>query len=360
MKKFKEKLVKRQSSIDFIKFFLSIIIIFLHFEFIFSGGYLAVEGFFMISGFLMMRSLCKKQDTSPEGTMRFVLHKYKAIFLPLLFSAISGFLIYEFLIFKDTYDIILRRIPLLLYEIVPLQVAGFEAMYTTGVSWYLAAMLLAIALIHPFAKKDPQRFAYTVCPTAAVLIYGFLCARCGNLSIPNTWLLEGLLNTGLLRGIAGIASGCFLYVLVSRTFDKKAPSIKERCLFTLLEILGWAFILLLMTNKHFVCTSMDYVFLPIMFGVLYIAFSQKSIFALFINHKWTGILSACSIYTFMNHLAWSQYFKYTYPDKTKFELLPWYILCVIVSSVCVWLLTKLTELILRKIKERRKKEIQSV
>ena len=348
----------RQSSIDFIKFFLSIIILFLHFEYIFSGGYLAVEGFFMISGFLMMRSLCKKHDPSPESTARFVLHKYAAVFVPLLFSAISGYLIYEFLVFKDTYDVALRKIPLLFYEIVPLQVAGFDVMYATGVSWYLSAMLLAIALIHPFAKKDPLRFAYTVCPTAALLIYGFLCACCGHLSIPDTWVAGGLLNSGLLRGLAGISAGCFLYALVSRASEKKAPSMAARCAFTLLEIMGWGFLLLLMSDAQFVSTTVDYVFVPVMFGVLYIAFSQKSLFCLFINHKWTSVLSTCSTFIFMNHFSWAQYFKASYPEKSKPELLPWYILCTVVSSVVVFLLTKLTELLIGKIKAGRKKEPQ--
>ncbi len=354
--------MKRQSSIDVIKFFLAIVILLYHFDLYFLGGYLAVEGFFMISGYLMMRSLYKKSGEAacaPDGTARFVLHKYAAIFFPLLFSAISGFLIYECLIYDHSLELMLEKAPLLLYEIFPLQVAGFGAYYSTGVSWYLSSLFLSIALLHPFAKKDPARFSYTVCPLIILLGYGYLCAHTGKLDVPASWLI-GLFNSGLIRGAAGVSAGCLLFTLTSRAQEKSAPTMPMRVLLTVLEIFGWAFIIKCMSEEKFVRTPMDYVAVAVIFGVLYIALSQRSLFSLFICHKWTAILSTCSTYMFMNHYAWNQYFKNIHPEKTLKETLPWYLLCVAASSLAVWVLTKLTEKTIRFAKVRSQKAMAAV
>ncbi len=347
--------MKRQSAIDFIKLFLACIVLLYHFGFYFEGGYLAVEGFFMISGYLMMRSLHKaRRDDmcAPDGTARFVLHKYATIFLPLLFSAISGFLIYECLIYENSLELMLEKAPLLLYEIFPLQVAGFRAYYATGVSWYLAALFLATALLHPFAKKDPERFAYTVCPLIVFLGYGLLCVQTQKLDVPDSWFL-GVISSGLLRGVAGVSAGCLLYALVARAKQKPSPTRLTRVLFTVLELSLWLFILLCMNEEKYVRTVIDYVALAAIFAVLYIALAERSVFSLFICRKWTGVLSTCSTYMFMNHYAWNQYFKNMHPEKTLQETLPWYLLCVAVSSLAAWVLTRLTERGVAYIKSRR-------
>ena len=85
--------MKRNSSIDYLKFLFSVIIVLYHYGLWFSGGYIVVEGFFMITGFLMMGSLYRQKDAvelPPDGTAKFVFRKYKAIFLPLLFPLSVG------------------------------------------------------------------------------------------------------------------------------------------------------------------------------------------------------------------------------------------------------------------------------
>ena len=121
----------------------------------------------MITGYLMMASLCRKSaeiGESPYGTAKFVFRKYRSVLFPLLFSALIGFVVYEALIYEHPLDFTAERVPLLLFEVLPLQMAGFEGMWTTGVSWYLSAMLLGVAILHPLAKKDPLRFGSTWAP----------------------------------------------------------------------------------------------------------------------------------------------------------------------------------------------------
>ena len=343
----------RESGIDVIKFFLSIVILLYHWGLGFGGGYLAVEGFFMISGFLMLRSLCKRQaQDGPDGTARFLLRKYGALFLPLLFSALLGFWIYESLIEQRTLLEMAKNLPLLLYEIFPMQVAGLPAMHTTGVSWYVSAMLLAMAILHPLAKRDPRRFSFTVAPLIALLGYGLIAVGCGQLDAPNTRLLSGLVSSGLVRALAGISAGGLLFALCP-TEQQGARSAPSRILFTALELGGWAFIAWAMNAKGVARGPMDFVTMAALFGVLYVALSKRSVFALLLHHRWTAVLAACSTYTFLNHYAWVQYLRRAYPEGTTRTLLPRYLALVALSSALVFALCTGTRAILGACKAKK-------
>lgn len=347
--------MKRQNSIDFIKIFFAIVVVLFHFETFFIAGYLAVEGFFMISGFLMIRSINKNSEeirTSKDSTARFVFHKYSAIFLPLLFSAIFGFIIYEIFIFKKPVNLLLRSIPRLLYEVFPLQVAGMDAYYSTGVSWYLSSLFLSIAILHSFAKRDPEKFAYTACPVIALLGYSLICVNCKMLDVASIWLFGNIINTGLIRGLAGISLGCILYYLVERESKKQEPTKQARIFYTFITIACIAAFIYFTTTPGVARTTSDFICLAPLFLLLYIELSGKSLFKYITNYKWTHVLSTASLYIYMNHFAWRMFFDTNYAGYDRITLLPWYLLCVALSSSAVCLLTYVTRKIIRVIKNK--------
>ena len=209
-----------------------------HFRLGIWGGYLLVEGFFMISGYLMFSSLQRNRERAelPDSTAVFLWRKYRSMFLPLLFSAISGFLIYELIVFAPMEASKVWDIPRLVFEIFPLQIAGFPGKWTTGVAWYVSAMLLAMAILHPIAKKKPEHAAYTVCPILALLLYGCLGATYGHLGVI-TDRFVGVVATGLLRALAGISAGMVLSVLVERGKEWR-PSLGTKIALSAAELLG--------------------------------------------------------------------------------------------------------------------------
>jgi len=143
--------MKRNSAIDYLKFIFSLVIFLYHYNLIFDGGYIVVEGFFMISGYLMFRSVNKRreEDELPDATARFVWNKYKALFFPLLFSAISGFLIYDLVVFSPTLTESLSDIPLLLFEVFPLQ---SRALKEDGLQAFLGISQLCFWLSQYFTR----------------------------------------------------------------------------------------------------------------------------------------------------------------------------------------------------------------
>ena len=160
----------RNSYLDVMKFLFSIIIILYHFGFFFKGGYIVVEAFFMISGYFLMKSLKRSQDDLPLGeqTVRFVIHKYKAIVFFLIPSAIIGCIAYIFILPRDT-EAVLMQATLMLFEMIPLQTAGYQGFFATGVSWYLSALFLSSMIIFPMAKKLKTNFSLWLAPLIAIL-----------------------------------------------------------------------------------------------------------------------------------------------------------------------------------------------
>lgn len=347
--------MNRHSSLDFIKFFMAIVIVVYHYGIIFWGGYLVVECFFMISGFLMMNSVYRAKargDERADSTFRFVLHKYKAIFLPLLFAALMSFVFYTGIAYKMTFAEAMRKLPYLVFEIFPLQVAGFTAYYVTGVSWYLAAMLLSMAILHPIAKRNPDSFCYTVAPLVAIFCYGWLCINFQQLDRGSAWIM-GIINSGMLRGLAGISAGCLLYALTQRREGTAVrQSMLSRSLYTVAELALWVSISYTILTKELSHTTMDFVVVAAFFAALYIALGQKSLFALFINRKWSGVLSTCSTYMFINHSAWNRCIKKFFPDCEPLEVMHWYFLGVAGCCLLTFGLTKLTEYLIRRVKAR--------
>lgn len=312
----------------------------------------------MISGFLMMNTLFRQDEKTRlanNSTAQFVFRKYCGVFLPLLFSAISGFLIYELLVYPDPKQDTFLKIPQLFFEILPMQTLGFKAFYSTGVSWYLSALLIGVALLHPMAKRNPERFAYTVCPTAALLGYGFLCYNGGHLDQPCTWFL-GFVNSGIVRSISGLCAGCVLFVLCRKTDPTKKVSILPRIGFSALALIGWYCLYCDIANKKLVRTEHDFFLAAILFAVLYLELSEKTMLSFVFRHRWTKVLSTISRYVFLNHYAWSRYFIIKHKNLTAEEALPWYLLCIATSSVVVWLLTCLVKLAIRGIQKIKTKK----
>ena len=72
---------------------------------LFGQGYLAVEFFFVLSGFFLMRSIDKYiEGPTKEGLLSFLKHRLKGILIPFLIGEIFV-LIYSFTIEISSYEV---------------------------------------------------------------------------------------------------------------------------------------------------------------------------------------------------------------------------------------------------------------
>ena len=341
----------RNSYLDVMKFLFSIIIILYHFGFFFKGGYIVVEAFFMISGYFLMKSLKRSQDDLPLGeqTVRFVIHKYKAIVFFLIPSAIIGCIAYIFILPRDT-EAVLMQATLMLFEMIPLQTAGYQGFFATGVSWYLSALFLSSMIIFPMAKKLKTNFSLWLAPLIAILGYGFLTATFRNTAEPNTWIL-GLINSGIVRAMAGLSAGCFLYELSVR-LEEKRTSVPSRILLTALEITGWGYCVFVM-NKY-PRSIYDAAVVFVMFGLLLIGINRYSYLTYLIQFPFTKHLATVSTIVYLNHFYWSQLIMKRFPELPTSKSLPLYLGLIAASSVVVYILGRLLTYLVSK---KQRKEV---
>ena len=335
----------RNSYLDVMKFLFSIIIVLYHFGFLFYGGYIVVEAFFMISGYFLMKSLKRSNDELPLGeqTVRFVIHKYKSLVFFLIPSAIIGCIVYIWVLPRDTEAVIMQA-TLMLFEMIPLQTAGYSGFFSTGVSWYVSALLLTSMIVFPLAKKLKTNFSIWIAPLIAIIGYGFLCKTFHNIAEPNTWILD-LFHSGIIRALAGLSAGCFLYEITTRLEEKKVSAL-SRCILTALEVIGWGYCVYVM-NKY-PRSMYDAAVVFVMFGLLLIGINRYSYLSHLIQFPWTKHLATVSTIIYFNHYYWSQLILKKFDHLSLQQSMPLYLALIVCSSVVVYVTGRLLMCLVQK------------
>ncbi len=336
----------RNGYIDIVKFLFAVIVTEFHLNTgLFPGGRMAVEGFFIISGYFMMQNINRNkypEDSLGVSTVKFLSGKFKTLFPYLLPAVILAFGIAGY-IYQRPLTEMLKQAPLLLFDIVPLCEAGFQGIYVVGISWYLAAMFLALAILYPLCKKFGSNFVLSVCPTACLLIYGTLSHFYGNMAIGTDWLDISLISSGVFRGLAGCAAGCVLSE-ICRVLSKKQVNVKGRILFTVLEILGFAYFFFSM--KKFPLSKYEFVLVFVVFGLLVIGIGGLSFTSVIFRGNWTKFFGIASTLLVLSHYNINILFRHLYgADYIHTNKLFLCIGCVALGCLavylCGWLITKL-------------------
>jgi len=335
--------MKRNGYIDFIKFFFAIMVAEFHLKSgIFLNGRLAVEGFFIISGFLMMKTIEKQNRASAEllqpslarSTASFLWRKYVALFYYLIPAILVGFIVnslHKQIGFVEN----LQRIPMLIFEVFPLRLLGVKGTFVLGVSWYFCAMFAALAILYPCCKKFKSGFSSFGCLMISAVCYGTLAHHYGHLALVGEYFANGLINVGIVRGVAGCSLGCVLYEL-SKVVANKKPTTLARVLFTILELGSFAYFIYVAHNKADV-----YAYLAIVsiFIFLFIGINGLSFTSYLWNPKWTKPLGTMSTLIVVSHYYWVYYLKKLLGKNFMFTpQVLWYVLAVALTCVVVYIL----------------------
>lgn len=338
----------RNGYIDVIKFVFAIIIAEFHLgSGLFPGGRLAVEGFFMISGFLMIQSIEKnKDDKTPLGisTFKFMLRKYKGLLSILFVSVLLAFFVRASILYNINQIFI--KLPLIIFDIFPLNTAGFRGEYVVGISWYLSSMFISLAILYPFVKKYKSNFVLTVCPILAILGYGILSSIYGNLAVGSSFIENTILHTGVIRALAGCSLGCLL-AEISKYISQKKFTRLAKTIFTILEPILLLIMFYIMHNLP--KSQYDYVLIGIIFAMLTIGVNGLSYSSRLWNIKYTKTLGTASTLIVLNHYCWTTFIKYKLTACAKSEKILIYIALVTLSCVVVYCISKLINFLFRKL-----------
>ena len=183
----------------------------------FEGGYICVEYFFILSGYLLAKSACGGgRETDEKSIARDTVHEIWKRIINLgcyLFPAYLGNFILRHLIYlnKEGIKIIFRDSVLSIFELMFLSLSGINHSVSKwhGVTWYVSAMFIAIFVIYPLLRKYKYFYPYVIAPLISLFIYGWLSVNYGWIGAPMEW--TGIAYVGLLGSFAGLSMGviCF-------------------------------------------------------------------------------------------------------------------------------------------------------
>ena len=184
---------------------------------LFRNGYIGVEFFFLVSGFLMAKSIYRRQSQAcigklqpePVGveTIRFLWGKVKALWPYYLPACAIGCLL--FLLTKENLHPgwFVPYLPSLFF----LQETGLSDASFTGLpSWYISSMLIAMAVLYPICRKFYFSFTSLFGLLLGILMTGALIQLNGNLAGTGQdwWAITFACN---FRALGEIALGTVCY-----------------------------------------------------------------------------------------------------------------------------------------------------
>ncbi len=347
---------KLNFEITLLKVFFTFAVLFYHtckitskpIEYLFPGGYLAVEFFFIVSGYFMAASIVRNSKNGIDYSgLGFVLHKMKAIYPHIIVAFVINFFIQ--MVFIKNYPI--EKIAEIgicsIGELSFLTFSGikFSKFYFNGPTWYLSSMVIGMLLLYPFVKKNVYRFGSSFAPIISIIAYAIICQNFKCIDYATKFV--SITTVGTIRAIAALSLGVCLYSVVegfkNSKFELTAIGNKiTRIICCLLFILLVAMMVLPSFSPHKMFTEMC--FIVYLFTFLFLLLiSDGSI--KFLNNKITRFLAVLSLPLYLNHRIWLYLLndKFSYLDMSV-QLTIYFVASIITAIIAIPLERRLTKL----------------
>ena len=339
---------KRNGKVEFWRFIFSVIIVLHHSRSLvgdenclFLGGSLAVEFFFLVSGYLMMASVARMEEKDPERkqlgneTLTFVLRKAKSVFPALLIAWFMALAVVTFARDMNFFELAVDSF----FEMTLLKMSGLPSLSVNGVVWYISSMLICMALLYPLIRKFPEFMKNIGLLLIVVLGLGYLGGSFSNPRDPLRWL--EFTKKGNVRALAEIALGAMTFVAVQRC-RKVELTCAGKWVATLAE---WALYLGAILYMYYEkAGSRDYFVLLMIAVAVGLSFSHMGVDAKLFDNGFFGWLGQYSFYLFLGHTFIAQNLNYILPKGfSNGKKIAVYLACAVVTSFVIWGLTVLVK-----------------
>ena len=314
---------------------------------IFSNGFLGVEFFFIVSGYLLAKSL-SKFDNVPKGeiirtSVSFVWKKYASfVYYYIVVIIITSIAWIQY--FQLTLEQWIRKIFGALPTFLLLQMFGFDTAEWYGPTWYLSAMMIVIFILTPILIRYSKIYSLYISPVLSLLLLGLIYHQCGTFDLSNRW--RDNINYGLIRAFAEISLGCTCYYIVKSGILKRV----NKYLLSAVALSMYLISFVCMTGSYGKAVQASVIILLTIATV--ITFYNRDTFT-FLNNKFIYFLGKLSLTVFLSHSICRFYItKYIAPDIMPLYLyIGIYLLFVFaLSIICLlggdglkWLLNKLSK-----------------
>ena len=298
----------------------------------FGGGYVAVEFFFIVSGFLMAKAASKTNIKSAHlgyETIQFIGRKILVILPIYVVAYMLDFILMQILNNASLYTAVKQFIYAIPY-FLRYHMAGFEGIVDPiAPAWYISSMLLAMLLLYPMFKKFKDIFSCVIAPLLTLFLYGYISQTRGNISASSIWI--GSIYVGNLRAIAGISLGCICWEISQKISNLKFSTLFKKIL-TVVE--GACYILPIISMQLRAHTKLDFIIIFMFAVAITLSFSRQTYSSeITFAPSWVANFSL-SIY--LTHNEMNALVKVLFPQGGLWDRLPWMLLfSVIFAIICM-------------------------
>lgn len=279
----------------------------------FNKGFIGVEFFFLVTGYLTAAGIYKKRETDRptlgEDTWHFMWRKIASL-LPYHIILIVLTVLYRVIsLSKSPMEILINSLPNLFF----LQMSGYQGYALIGDEWYISSMLIALLVIYPLAVRFYDVYVRIVAPLAGFLLTGLLVALNGTLG--RFGEITGFLCNGNIRAFAEISLGMFIFELV-RVMREREYSRLARWAITIVEIGCYLTIVFYASSETYTRKYLGTVVLLFCVAVA-LSFSGLSYGQQFFDNKLCYFLGKCSLPIYLSQNLIRDICKHTISDMSS-------------------------------------------
>lgn len=294
---------QRNGKIELMRFVFSVIIAGYHLgcslnfdRELFQKGYLAVEFFFMVSGFLLAKSLVRYHSGSSgqliSDSLRFMGKKYLSLYryyaVVIVMTCIAWIPVLH-LSLKKWLIKVLESLPTFLL----VQMAGFRYVDWMVPVWYVSAMLIVMFILTPVLIRWGRTYSLYFAPVIALLLWGFIWQKSGHFNVSTEWK-DHVLNLGLMRAFADISIGCTFFYIVQSGILKRFRS------FALSAAGIFCYLIILLYTIMDIQKSAEPAIVFLTAAAVLVTFGNENTFR-FLNNRFICFLGKASLPVFLCH-----------------------------------------------------------
>ena len=329
---------KRNGVISLWKFIFAIVIIFFHTSELYNGaknplfpsGYIAVEFFFLVSGFYFAKSVLSdnsKIKCIGEETCKFIAKKVCAL-MPYVFVGYIMHLITQgYYTHWGIYNVVNS-----IWNLLLLRGLGLGNVIMMGQLWYISAMLVSMFILYPLLRKYKTNFILIFSPLIVILGLSYTFYTFKSVNTVNGWAI--FFSANLLRGFIDINLGILIYYIHSLLKKYEYKKVFKVFLTFISEFL--LILILIITTFIKNGKRYDFVMLLIISIALLIIFSEKTYdYKFLLNNNFVNYLGKISLPMYINHTFFIVFFEFS---KYFENVLPIYksllvVFCCILFSI---------------------------
>lgn len=340
------KISVKKNNIELWRIIFTFGVAIMHFGY-YNGFYISVDFFFMLTGFL----LCKSVSMGKEKSVGEVLGKRMKRLAPHYWLSFLMLLIWKLNNYKTLGMVFDHNFATdMLLEVGFLQTLyQYSDNNVNGIAWYVSVMTIWTPLLIVALKHCRKAYTYIIAPYSALFIYAFFLINWGHIDFGFVWI--GWCNGGLLRGLAGMNAGVAAYVLYEKLSKYKFANWFHNVLAT------WEIVcagIVISYAFHYRQTKFDFVVIGILFLMILNGFLEEGYLVRITNNKLVAYIGKLCYAVYLNQLFVMLLLGYFKIENETAKLIL-YVLALIICSMIFTKFVQVGQKVVAKIWEKAKR-----